>query len=160
MTTYSVSEFKARLSDILSGLDDGGEVIVTRRGKPCARVTPTDHPDGRKPSLGSLRGALTDLPDASYEDFPEIRTVPTPAAVEDARALAALRRAAIKARLRALAVTGSVPMWRDGRVVYESDPGVLFPDGIGDEPGPPLSAGDLTPARLAAAVLDAHTALQ
>ncbi len=48
---------------------------------------------------------------------------------DSAGALAALRRASIKARLRALDVTGSVPMWRDGKVVYETDPKVLFPDG-------------------------------
>ena len=84
----------------------------------------------------------------------------SPRDIDNAGALAALRRAAIKARLRALAVTGSVPMWRDGKVVYESDPEVLFPDGIGDEPGPPLSARELTPARLVSAVLDAHTTLQ
>ena len=95
------------------------------------------------------------------ERKPKDESRPTsPRDIDNARALAALRRAAIKARLRALAVTGSVPMWRDGRVVYESDPAVLFPDGIGDEPGPPLSARDLTPARLLAAVLDADTALQ
>ena len=34
---------------------------------------------------------------------------------------AALRRAAIKARRRAIALTGSVPTWRDGKIVYDTE---------------------------------------
>ena len=34
MTTYSIREFKARVSEILRDLDSGDEVIITRRGKP------------------------------------------------------------------------------------------------------------------------------
>ena len=55
---------------------------------------------------------------------------------DNAGALAALRRAAIKARRRALDITGSVAIWRDGELVYESDPKVLFPDGTDDEAQP------------------------
>ena len=82
MTTYSVREFKTRVSEILRGLDDGEDVIITRRGKPCGRLMPVPHPNEGKPSLSSLRGALADLPDASYEDFLEIKSawdVPAPA---------------------------------------------------------------------------------
>ena len=34
---------------------------------------------------------------------------------------AAMRRAAIKARKRAIETTGSVPTWRDGKIVYETE---------------------------------------
>ncbi len=34
---------------------------------------------------------------------------------------AALRRAAIKARRRAIETTGSVPTWKDGKIVYETE---------------------------------------
>ena len=53
---------------------------------------------------------------------------------DNAAALAALRRASIKARRRALEVSGSVLIRKDGELVYESDPKALFPDGTGDEP--------------------------
>ena len=33
---------------------------------------------------------------------------------------AALRRAAVKARKRAIETTGSVPVWKDGKIVYET----------------------------------------
>ncbi len=36
-------------------------------------------------------------------------------------ALAALRRAAVKARRQAIETTGSVPVWKDGKIVYETE---------------------------------------
>ena len=36
-------------------------------------------------------------------------------------ALAALRRAAVKARRESIEATGSVPTWRDGKIVYETE---------------------------------------
>ena len=50
MTTYSIREFKARVSEILRDLDDGEEVIITRRGRPCGRLTTVQHPSEGKPS--------------------------------------------------------------------------------------------------------------
>ena len=75
MTTYGIREFKARVSEILHGLDEGDEVIITRRGRPCGRLTPVSNVGHDKPSLRSLRGALADLPNASYEDFLEIKAL-------------------------------------------------------------------------------------
>ena len=69
MTTYSIREFRTRVSAILRNLDDGEEVIITRRGEPCGRLMPVQRSSEAKPSLGTLRGALANLPDASYEDF-------------------------------------------------------------------------------------------
>ena len=34
---------------------------------------------------------------------------------------AAMRRAAIEARKRAIETTGSVPTWRDGKIVYDTE---------------------------------------
>ena len=75
MTTYSIREFKAKTSAIIRELEDGDEVIITRRGKPCARVTPVPPPDSDKPSLATLEGALTYLPDATYEDLQEVQSM-------------------------------------------------------------------------------------
>ena len=69
MTTYSIREFRTRVSAILRNLDDGEEVIITRRGKPCGRLMPVQRSSEAKPSLDTLRGALANLPDTSYEDF-------------------------------------------------------------------------------------------
>ena len=75
MTTYSIREFKTRVSGILRNLDDGEEVIITRRGKPCGRLMPVERSSEAKPSLDTLRGALANLPDASYEDFQDIKAL-------------------------------------------------------------------------------------
>ena len=78
MTTYGVREFKAKVSEILRDLDDGEEVVITRHGKPCGKLTPvrrigeTPAPFGTPQA--SLRGALSDLPDASYDDFLDIKS--------------------------------------------------------------------------------------
>ena len=42
-------------------------------------------------------------------------------AAYNAGADAAMRRAAIKARRRAIETTGSVPTWRDGKIVYDTE---------------------------------------
>ena len=80
-TTYGIGEFKARLSEILRALEEGEEIVITRRGKPCAKLTlpaPTEAngaAPGEKPfpklqpgqsPEGILRGYL---PDLEWEDF-------------------------------------------------------------------------------------------
>ena len=75
MTTYNIREFKAKISEIISTLEYDQEVIITRRGKPCGRLMPVQLPAEEKPSLQTLRGALTQLPDATYQDFLDIKTM-------------------------------------------------------------------------------------
>ncbi len=70
MTTYSVKDFKARASEILRNLGNGEEVIITRRGKPCAKLTAVPEPAEGKKSLAELRGAYRGiLPDLSFEEI-------------------------------------------------------------------------------------------
>jgi len=40
MKTTAISELKAHLSDYLKQVKSGGEVLVTDRGKPVARIVP------------------------------------------------------------------------------------------------------------------------
>ena len=75
MTTYSIREAKARLSEILRDLDHGDEVIITRRGRPCGRLISMDGSPHDRPSLAMLRGALSQLPDADYQDFQGIKSI-------------------------------------------------------------------------------------
>lgn len=75
MTTYSIREFKANASAILRELEDGEEVVITRRGRPCGKLTAVSDPEVGKPSLETLRGSLTYLPDATYEDFMDIKSI-------------------------------------------------------------------------------------
>jgi prevent-host-death family protein len=56
MQTVSVARAKARLSEILTEVERGGEVVITRRGRPVARVSPLRGP--RKPIDFDLMDAL------------------------------------------------------------------------------------------------------
>ena len=40
MRSYNVAEAKTRLSEILQRVSEGEEVLLTRRGRPIARVVP------------------------------------------------------------------------------------------------------------------------
>jgi prevent-host-death family protein len=57
METVKVAEAKARLSEILARVEEGREVLITRRGRPVARLSPVERP--KKPidfaALDSLR---------------------------------------------------------------------------------------------------------
>ena len=86
MTTYSIREFKARASQILRDLAEGDEVIITRRGQPCGKLTAVPSTAAEKPARRSLRGIYRGiLPHATYEDFQEIKKIwePRPLPVED-----------------------------------------------------------------------------
>lgn len=92
MTTYSIREFKAQVSAILRNLDNGEEVIITRRGKPCGKLIPVPPPPAEpKPQRRSLLGLYADrpdLPDFTYQDFQDIKAIwePRPLPTEDADA--------------------------------------------------------------------------
>ena len=75
MTTYNIREFKARVSEILSNLKYGEEIIITRRGKPRGRLSLVQDPSEERPSLSTLKGTFNTLPDASYEDFVDIKAL-------------------------------------------------------------------------------------
>lgn len=76
MPTYTISQFKAKASEILDSLEAGDEVIITRRGKPCGRLTAEDPPVRKKGNQVSLMGAYRDvLPEETWEDFQEAKKI-------------------------------------------------------------------------------------
>lgn len=83
MVTYGVREFKAKVSEVLDSLADGEEVVITKRGKPCGKLTTVaDAGDGKLP-LSALRELLPDLPDATDEDFLEAKKIWEPRVPDD-----------------------------------------------------------------------------
>ncbi len=61
MTTVSVADAKARLSELLDRASQGEEVVITRHGKPVARLVPTERP--RKPiDIEALRAFTASMP--------------------------------------------------------------------------------------------------
>jgi len=64
-TIANVAKLKASLSEILAGVKAGGEVIVTDRGRPVARIVPYAQGSGRLDDLvrsGRLRPGKGKLP--------------------------------------------------------------------------------------------------
>ena len=74
MPTYTITQFKAKAGEIIDNLEDGDEVIITRRGKPCAKLEPVAPPVKKKENQTSLMGAYRDaLPGATGKDFGEAK---------------------------------------------------------------------------------------
>ena len=44
MRTVSVAEAKARLSELLNSVESGDDILITRHGRPIARVTAPEAP--------------------------------------------------------------------------------------------------------------------
>ena len=68
MATYGIREFKARASEILRNVEEGEEVIITRRGKPCGKLTSVS-PSEENPALTALREKYSSLPDLDFEEL-------------------------------------------------------------------------------------------
>lgn len=76
MPTIGVRELKARASELLRQVEEGEEFLVTRHGKPCARLVPAEGAQGSRTKLPSLRGIYRDrLPSLTWEDFQEAKRI-------------------------------------------------------------------------------------
>ncbi|MDE0175378.1 MAG: type II toxin-antitoxin system prevent-host-death family antitoxin [Defluviicoccus sp.] len=75
MLTVNLAQAKACLSELLDRVEAGQEVLITRRGKPVAHLTPADRP--RKPlplrELAEFRATMPKLRRPSAELLREIR---------------------------------------------------------------------------------------
>ena len=60
MVTIAASEFKAKCLNLMDNLDDEG-VVVTKRGKPVARLVPYEQ--GFAQFIGSMKGEIEILDD-------------------------------------------------------------------------------------------------
>ncbi len=70
MTTLLISDFKARCIEVLNTVHDGGEpVVVTRRGKPLARIVPVTQKTLGKRQLGAMSGEATATRDIVHAHF-------------------------------------------------------------------------------------------
>jgi prevent-host-death family protein len=58
MVTVTVVEAKARLSELLDKVEAGEEVLITRHGKPAARIAPASPPKRPVPDLSAFRARM------------------------------------------------------------------------------------------------------
>lgn len=73
MSTLTVEEAQAQLPQLLDELAPGGEVVITRGGKPVGRLLPPELPKG-VPIYGRGKGKVLYMApdfDAPLDDFKE-----------------------------------------------------------------------------------------
>jgi prevent-host-death family protein len=61
MDSYSLADAKARLSELIDRVEAGETVEITRRGKPAARLVPTER-KLKKVDVDALRRLTDSLP--------------------------------------------------------------------------------------------------
>ncbi len=75
MSSISIDEARAKLSELIHGLHPGDEIVITEGEQPVARILPAIPGEARKKrQLGTLRGTVTYIApdfDAPLEDFKE-----------------------------------------------------------------------------------------
>ena len=82
--TIGVRELKAHTSAVLRQVETSGEeIVITVRGRPVARLEPVAATVGRPTDgRGGLRGALSDLPDLSWDEFEALARTWTPRSLD------------------------------------------------------------------------------
>ena len=72
MTTLLISKFKAKCVEVLNAVHDHGDsVVITRRGKPLARIVPLAPPEDEGRKLCATPGEMTIHGDIVHADFSE-----------------------------------------------------------------------------------------
>ena len=73
MTTISLAEAKAGLSELLNKVERGQEVVITRRGHPIARLLSIQKKKQRLRSLQAFRSQIPKATRPSMEVLSELR---------------------------------------------------------------------------------------
>jgi prevent-host-death family protein len=61
MSTCTVAEAKAHLSELLARVESGEELVITRRGRPVAQLSPV-RPVKRQPDWQAIRAFRESMP--------------------------------------------------------------------------------------------------
>ena len=71
MTTANISELKNRLSEFLRRVEQGDEVVITKRNIPFATIVPLSKCPTNRTRLGCLSGSLVVKGDLTEPAIPE-----------------------------------------------------------------------------------------
>jgi prevent-host-death family protein len=58
MVTVTLAQAKANLSELIDRVENGEGVVITRHGRPVARLSAVDQPKKPLPSLAALRAKV------------------------------------------------------------------------------------------------------
>ena len=71
--TVTLVEAKTRLSELLDKVAAGGEIVITRRGRPAARISAISPPKRPVPDLSAFRAQMPRLRKPSHVLIREMR---------------------------------------------------------------------------------------
>jgi prevent-host-death family protein len=73
MSTVTLAEAKTHLSHLLDQVEAGQEVVITRRGRAIARITPVEKPKQPVKSLAEFRSRMPRWRKSSVELLHDMR---------------------------------------------------------------------------------------
>ena len=73
MSTYTLAEAKAQLSRLISLVEAGEEVTITKRGRAVVKLVPSEPPRQQMPSLAEHRAQMTPQTESAGEFIRKLR---------------------------------------------------------------------------------------
>lgn len=73
MSTYTLAEAKAQLSRLISLVEAGEEITITKRGRAVVKLVPSESPRQQMPSLAEHRALLTPQTEPAGEFIRKLR---------------------------------------------------------------------------------------
>jgi prevent-host-death family protein len=73
MPTFTLAEAKAQLSRLISMVEAGEEITITKRGREVVKLVPSDPPRPKMPSLAEHRAQMTPQTESAGEFIRRLR---------------------------------------------------------------------------------------
>ena len=73
MSTYTLAEAKAQLSRLISLVEAGEEITITKRGRAVVKLVPSEPPRQQMPSLAEHRAQMTPQTETAGEFIRKLR---------------------------------------------------------------------------------------
>jgi prevent-host-death family protein len=73
MSTFTLAEARAQLSRLISMVEAGEEVTITKRGRAVVKLVPIDPPLHKMPSLAEHRAQMTPQAESAGEFMRKLR---------------------------------------------------------------------------------------
>lgn len=73
MSTFTLAEAKAQLSRLVSMVESGEEVTITKRGRAVVKLVPSDPPRQKMRSLAEHRAQMTPQTESAGEFIRKLR---------------------------------------------------------------------------------------
>jgi prevent-host-death family protein len=73
MLNVNLADAKSRLSELVDRVEKGEEIIITRHGRPVARLSALERPKKPIPSMAEFRARMPKLKESLSESLRKVR---------------------------------------------------------------------------------------